>query len=127
MNVTTCVITLALLVGAFHLCLGGDVTTDQASKALKQKKSKVFVLDVRKPEEYAKGHLKGAVLMDYYQPDFEAKLKTIPKTSSILIYCATGRRSAETMKKLEGLGYKNVDNMLGGFVAWSKEGKPYKK
>jgi rhodanese-related sulfurtransferase len=81
----------------------------------------LLILDVRTPDEYAKGHLVHARLMNYYESTFRDQLKTLPKNRTVLIYCKSGRRSAETLAMMKSLGFKSAYNMLGGFDAWSKE------
>lgn len=98
----------------------GDVTTKKASSMISSKKG-LIILDVRTPEEYAKGHLVNARLMNYYEKTFKDQLKTLPKDKTVLIYCKSGRRSAETLAMMKALGFSSAYNMLGGFDAWSKE------
>ncbi len=98
----------------------GDVTTKKASSMISSKKG-LLILDVRTPEEYAKGHLVNARLMNYYEKTFKDQLKTLPKDRTVLIYCKSGRRSAETLAMMKELGFSSAYNMLGGFDAWSKE------
>ena len=82
--------------------------------------SNVVILDVRKADEFAEGHIKGAVLIDQFQSDFmeqaEAKL---PKEKTIAVYCRSGRRSANAAGKLADAGYKCV-NLNGGIIAWKE-------
>jgi rhodanese-related sulfurtransferase len=87
----------------------------------------VFILDVRKAEEFAEGHIKGAILIDQFKSDFmeQAKAK-LPKDRTIAVYCRSGRRSANACDKLEAAGYKPI-NLKGGIMAWMKEGKPVTK
>ena len=86
--------------------------------------SNVVILDVRKAEEFAEGHIKGAILIDQFQSDFveQAKAKK-PKDKTIAIYCRSGRRSANAAGKLADVGYKCV-NLKGGIIAWNDAGKP---
>ena len=57
--------------------------------------SNVVILDVRKADEFAEGHIKGAILIDQFQSDFieQAKAK-LPIDKTIAVYCRSGRRSA---------------------------------
>ena len=82
--------------------------------------SNVVILDVRKADEFAEGHIKGAILIDQFQSDFleQAKAK-LPKDKTIAIYCHSGRRSANAAGKLADIGYKCV-NLKGGFLAWKE-------
>ena len=84
----------------------------------------VVILDVRKADEFAEGHIKGAVLIDQFQSDFveQAKAK-LPKDKIIAVYCRSGRRSANAAGILADVGYKCV-NLKGGILAWKKANMP---
>ena len=86
--------------------------------------SNVVILDVRKADEFAEGHIKGAIFIDQFQSDFveQAKAKQ-PKDKTIAIYCRSGRRSANAAGKLADIGYKCL-NLKGGIIAWKDAGKP---
>ena len=86
--------------------------------------SNVVILDVRKDNEFAEGHIKGAVLIDQFQSDFveQAKAK-LPKDKTIAIYCRSGRRSSNAAGKLADIGYKCV-NLKGGILAWKEANMP---
>ena len=89
--------------------------------------SNVVILDVRKADEFAEGHIKGAVLIDQFQSDFVEQAKEIlPKDKTIAIYCRSGRRSANAAGKLADAGYKCV-NLKGGILAWKEENMPVTK
>ena len=84
----------------------------------------VFLVDVRTPEEYAEGHLRGASNIDWKAPDFlEQVASACPKETPVAVYCRTGRRSAEAAKALAKAGY-DVANLTGGIVGWQDAGKP---
>jgi len=86
--------------------------------------STVVILDVRTSDEFAEGHIQGAILIDQGQSDFVEKAKaTLPTEKTIAIYCRTGRRSSNAASKLAAGGYKCV-NLKGGIVAWKEAGKP---
>ena len=86
--------------------------------------SNVVILDVRKADEFAEGHIKGAILIDQFQSDFveQAKAK-LPKDKTIAIYCRSGRRSANAAGKLADVGYKCI-NLKGGILAWKEANMP---
>ncbi|UYO62535.1 rhodanese-like domain-containing protein [Acetobacterium wieringae] len=95
------------------------ITAEEAKVMIDEGKNLV-ILDVRTQEEYNEGHIENAVLI----PDTEisAKSSTVLADSNqtILVYCRTGRRSAEAAKKLVDLGYSNIYD-FGGIVDWSYE------
>ena len=89
--------------------------------------SNVVILDVRKDNEFAEGHIKGAVLIDQFQSDFvEQAQAKLPKDKTIAIYCRSGRRSANAASKLADVGYKCV-NLKGGIIAWKEANMPVVK
>ena len=86
--------------------------------------SSVVILDVRKADEFAEGHIKGAVLIDQFQSDFvEQAQAKLPKEKTIAVYCRSGRRSANAAGKLADIGYKCV-NLKGGILAWKEANMP---
>ena len=86
--------------------------------------SNVVILDVRKADEFAEGHIKGAILIDQFQSDFvEQAQAKLPKDKTIAVYCRSGRRSANAAGKLADIGYKCV-NLKGGILAWKKADMP---
>ena len=89
--------------------------------------SNVVILDVRKADEFAEGHIKGAIHIDQFQDDFveQAKAK-LPIDKTIAIYCRSGRRSANAANKLADIGYKCV-NLKGGILAWKETNMPVMK
>lgn len=97
---------------------------DVASFDSLRQEPNVIVLDVRTAEEYAEGHLAGALNIDQGEDDFEAKAKaTLEKEKTIAVYCRSGRRSASASNRLAAEGYKCV-NLKGGIIAWKDAGKP---
>ena len=86
-----------------------------------------YLLDVRKPAEFASGHLQGAHLLNWLDTDkFKLDSKSIDKSKTIYIYCRSGRRSNAAATFLSREGYKVVD-MDGGILAWEKAGLPVTK
>lgn len=73
-------------------------------------KSKV-VIDVRTPEEFATGHIEGAINIpfDAIKPRLPALAK-IGKNENIVLYCRSGRRSAIAMQSFAELGYRNLQD-----------------
>lgn len=70
-----------------------------------------FIIDVREPEEYATGHVEGALNI----PPSELmsgtnKLNAIPKDAEVILYCKTGSRSNVSKNIMQSMGYTNVIN-----------------
>lgn len=84
----------------------------------------LFVLDVREPDEFGKGHIPKAVNIPRGLLEFKVG-STIPnKDAHIIAYCKSGGRSCLACSTLQELGYKNVESIAGGWKAWLKEGYP---
>lgn len=93
----------------------------QAFKSLAEEQD-IILLDVRTAEEYAEGHIEGAINIDQGQNDFmESAKAALPVDKTIAIYCRSGRRSASAAGRLAAEGYKCV-NLKGGMIAWKKAG-----
>jgi len=63
------------------------------------------VIDVRTPQEYATGHLKGALNIDIEGPDFSAQIEQLDKAASFYIYCHSGNRAGQAINFMEGDGF----------------------
>lgn len=88
------------------------------------KADSVQLLDVRTPQEYAEGHIDGALNINIQSDDFRRLVeKELSKDSTILVYCRSGRRSMEAAEILTELGYKVV-NLKGGIIGWKEYGLP---
>ena len=106
---------------------GGFKEIKAADFEKRRTKGKAVVLDVRSPEEFAKGHIPGAVNVDIHSPDFAAKAAQFDKKQPILVNCHAGSRGAIASAELARLGFKTVCNLDGGLAAWEAgHNKPVK-
>ena len=87
-----------------------------------KKDQSVFVLDVRTPEEYAAGHVPGAVNVPYDQ--VASHLAKIPKDKEVVLYCRSGRRTGLAAEVLEANGYTKLVHLQGDMQAWLQDGRP---
>ena len=96
-----------------------QISMDEALKMMKNEKN-YMILDVRRPDEYAGGHIPKAINV----PNEEIGSAEIPelpnKSQLILVYCRSGRRSKEASEKLVKLGYTNVVE-FGGILGYKGE------
>src|SRR5271167_601950 len=85
---------------------------------------KLILVDVREDNEWAKGHLPGAVHMGkgVIERDIEQQ---VPDTrTKLVLYCGGGFRSALVADNLQKMGYTNVESMDGGWRGWTEAGLP---
>ena len=99
---------------------GAERITAQEAKARMEKNPHAIVLDVRTEAEYKGGHIKGAVLLPLDRLEAEAESVLPDKNAEILIYCRSGKRSAEAGEIMSALGYKNIAD-FGGILLWPYE------
>lgn len=80
---------------------------------------KAVILDVRQPQEYEKGHLDGAALLDFLDREgFAQGIRSLDKDKEYYVYCRSGRRSHEAAEQMKREGLK-VTDMEGGYLAWT--------
>ncbi len=82
-----------------------------------------ILLDVRTPQEYKQGHIKGAELIPLDQ--LAQQLKRISKEREIICICQSGSRSISAARHLISQGY-TASNMRGGISRWARAGLPLK-
>lgn len=100
------------------ICMAQRHTTliNQSSLQDLQESGTLHIIDVRTEEEFAKGFIKGAINIDFWDPEFESRvLNGYNKKDKILIYCAGGGRSAMACEKLSKNGFKNLFDLDGGY------------
>lgn len=84
----------------------------------------VQLLDVRTAGEFQSGHLKNSLQADWLdKAQFAERIKYLDKSKPLLVYCASGIRSAAAAKYLLSNGFQEVQNLKGGLTAWKLEGK----
>jgi len=122
--VLTSLITLVAACGADSDSGVRVVSVDSAADTFSAPPDGLVVLDVRTPEEFQAGHLDGAVMIDFYEPDFAARIADLDRDAPYLLYCHSGNRSGSTRKIMEDLGFTNVSDVDGGISAWQGAGQP---
>lgn len=121
---------LALVLGATAPLAAGtrvtEVTVNQARELIQKRAGNagLVILDVRTPEEFAQGHLSGAVNVNLMAPDFDRRLGALDRGKTYLVYCRTGNRSTRAIQAMHGLGFRSVYHMFEGIVGWQKKGLP---
>ena len=81
------------------------------------------ILDVRTPEEFAAGHLPGAININVEASDFDTKIAGLDESAETLVYCQTGNRSGVATDKMVELGFTDMSDLQGGIEAWAAAGE----
>jgi rhodanese-related sulfurtransferase len=96
-------------------------------KAAIDKKENAVILDVRDPNEYAAGHLPGAINVSRGTLEWGIWGKVPDQNTKIYVYCKTAGRSTLATKTLNDLGYKNAVLMDAQFEDWIKADYPVER
>jgi rhodanese-related sulfurtransferase len=85
------------------------------------------LIDVREDREWSDGHAAGAIHLSkgVIERDIESEIPD--KSTTMVLYCGGGYRSALTAAELQKMGYTNVISLDGGWRAWNQAGLPVEK
>lgn len=87
-----------------------------------QNDKSVQVVDVRTTKEHCSEAIPNSQNIDFNSPTFDEEVSSLDKNRPVLLYCKTGRRSAECAKKLENAGFVKIYDLQGGISRWKYEG-----
>jgi sulfur-carrier protein adenylyltransferase/sulfurtransferase len=83
----------------------------------------IVVIDVREPDEFARGKIPGAYTIPRGVLEMQVDGR-LPIETTIVLYCGGGARSALACKSLAEMGYDKVENLQGGWQSWVNSGLP---
>lgn len=90
-------------------------------------KDETVIVDVREPNEFAEGHIQGAINMPFSKIGERAAELDPHKNAPIIVNCQSGTRSLAAGKKLTELGFTQVYELKGGLFAWKDQNLPMSK
>ena len=97
------------------------IAPDKLVERMEKKDANLVVVDVRTPEEFASGHIPGAVNIPHDQlPNRLAELAGA-KNKDVVVYCRSGRRSALAQETLSAQGFKSVQHLEGDMLKWEAD------
>lgn len=94
------------------------VTADQFALAVETEG--VTVIDVRTPEEFAAGHIPGAININVESDDFVGQIALLDPTASYAVYCRSGNRSRAAINIMTLAGFTSLVGLEGGVGAWTE-------
>ena len=119
MKCLRCVFLWSCAAAAFCACgcgnpgAGADTDGKHAEQPSAVLQSGGVLLDVRSPEEFAAGHLQGAVNIPHDRIAEEIAAAVPDKSVQVILYCRSGRRADTALKTMQAMGYENVSNYGG--------------
>ena len=103
---------------------GGNGVSVQDAQTRLAEAQPPLLIDVRQPDEYRAGHIRGAKLIPLDQ--LGKKLSELPRDREIICVCRSGARSGSAARQLRDAGYTTL-NLSGGMMAWQRAGLPVEK
>jgi rhodanese-related sulfurtransferase len=92
--------------------------------AAKMKSGDTVVIDVREKDEWDEERIPDAIHLSRGTLELEIEEKVPDPTTTVILHCGGGGRSALAAESLQKMGYKNVRSLAGGFKAWKALGLP---
>lgn len=86
-----------------------------------------ILLDVRTPEEYSRGYIKGSTSINIADTEFASKISLLQKDKTILIYCLSGSRSLASANYMSRMGFKRIYTLQQGLMDWNRQGYALEK
>jgi rhodanese-related sulfurtransferase len=115
---------LAALLPALALAAATDISREELKSRLAKAEPTVIV-DVRSPEEFAAGHVAGAINIPHDQVVTRAgELAAHKSDGNVVLYCRSGRRTALAVEALEARGYTGLKHLIGDMQGWEAAGEP---
>jgi rhodanese-related sulfurtransferase len=102
----------------------GATDLSAADFSAKIAESGVVILDVRSADEFAAGHISGAINIDVEGLQFDSGIATLDKNATYAVYCHSGRRSKIAVGKMADAGFTKLFNLTSGIADWQSQGYP---
>jgi rhodanese-related sulfurtransferase len=83
-----------------------------------------IVIDARTPEEFAAGHLPGAINVPHATVETAVGSLMSYRTREVVVYCHSGRRARIVIDALAAKGFTHLSHLTGDFPVWQGEGRP---
>jgi phage shock protein E len=99
------------------------LTPAQGQELISQLGTELTIIDVRTADEFAAGHIEGAVNYDIEGGQFSALIEPLDRSKPYMVYCHSGRRSALAADAMVAAGFTQVYD-LGGLSDWTAAGLP---
>jgi rhodanese-related sulfurtransferase len=116
--------TLILLAGCSSTGSATTVNLNVSEFSQKITEPGVIVVDVRTPEEFASGHIEGALNIDFNSGNFANEITRLNPSENYAIYCRSGSRSGQAASIMHKAGFHDVSNLNGGVTDWTNNGLP---
>jgi rhodanese-related sulfurtransferase len=124
MGMRSVTLLLGLVAG---LAMGASDMTPETLLEKQAKREPVVVLDVRTSEEYAEGHVPGAINISHTEIAERLQELSAYKQTPVVVYCRSGRRAGIAIDVLEHHGFSKVFHLAGDMNGWREAHRPEEK
>jgi len=101
-----------------------EAVSPEEAATLLEAHPELVVLDIRRPDEFASGHIAGALNVEYGADGFEAELSELDRDLPYLVHCRSGARSSASLPVFESLQFRKLYHLDSGFQGWEGAGLP---
>lgn len=119
--------TLLLILFTSLATASGTGFSSISAQQLLERKQDVVVVDVRTPEEYAEGHVPGAINVPHDRINEFLQQLDNEKSSQLVLYCRSGRRAKLAANELHKLGFGSITLLEGDMLGWQEQGLQVEK
>jgi rhodanese-related sulfurtransferase len=115
---------------AAQVAFAADVTPINAEALLERsakKDASMVILDVRTPEEFAQGHVPGAINIPHDKLVDRLQELTSAKDKDVVLYCRSGKRAGMAADTLQANGFTKLLHLEGDILKWTEEKRPTEK
>ena len=104
-----------------------DIKADAVLERSANKDATMVILDVRTPDEFAQGHVPGAINIPHDKLADRVDELTGAKNKDIVLYCRSGRRAGMAADTLKANGFSKLLHLEGDMIKWTEENRPTEK
>lgn len=94
---------------------------NMSPEEFRQVSAEAEIIDVRSPEEYAEGHIKGARNVSITGPEFMDEVGRLDREKPYALYCRSGNRSGTALQLMQQMGFTTVGHLESGLLDWQFE------
>lgn len=102
----------------------GYIAQDALLGRMSQQDADLVILDVRTPEEYAAGHVPGAINVSHDQVEARLPELSAYRSKDVVVYCRSGRRTGLALDVLKANGFERLWHLEGDMLAWQAQNRP---
>lgn len=103
------------------------ITQQELIALMAAPKNQTIVLDVRTPQEFAQGHIEGAINISHDQISDNLAKIIAHKDQTVVVHCRSGRRAVSAENALRDAGFSDLRHLAGDMKGWKAAGLPLVK